>query len=35
MAQPNIAGDIVKSILNQYKNSQELSEIGVKITGSV
>jgi hypothetical protein len=35
MAQPNIAGDTVKSILNQYKNSQELSEIGVKITGSV
>lgn len=35
MCQPNEAGDIAKSILNQYKNSQELSEIGVKITGSV
>lgn len=35
MCQPNEAGDIAKSILNQYKNTQALGEIGVKITGSV
>lgn len=35
MCQSNEAGDIAKSILNQYKNTQALGEIGVKITGSV
>jgi hypothetical protein len=35
MCQPNESGDIAKSILNQYKNTQALGEIGVKITGTV
>jgi hypothetical protein len=35
MCQSNEAGDIAKSILNQYKNTQSLSQIGVKITGTV
>lgn len=35
MCQPNEAGDIAKSILNQYKNNLSLGDIGVKITGTV
>jgi hypothetical protein len=35
MCQSNEAGDIAKSILNQYKNTQSLSQAGVKITGTV
>lgn len=35
MCQPNEAGDIAKSILNQYKNNLSLGNIGVKITGTV
>ena len=35
MCQDNEAGNIAKSILNQYKNTQELGEAGVKITGTV
>jgi hypothetical protein len=35
MCQPNQAGDIVKSLLNQNKNNDILSSIGVRITGSV
>lgn len=35
MCQPNDAGNVAKSVLNQYKNSQTLGNIGVKITGSV
>ena len=35
MCQPNQAGDIVKSLLNQNKNNDILSSIGVRITGAV
>jgi len=35
MCQPNQAGDIVKSILNQYKNTEILSNAGVQIRGTV
>jgi hypothetical protein len=35
MCQPNQAGDIVKSLLNQNKNNNILSSIGVRITGAV
>ncbi len=35
MCQPNQAGDIVKSLLNQNKNNNILSTIGVRITGAV
>lgn len=35
MCQPNQAGDIVKSILNQYKNTEILSNVGVQIRGAV
>lgn len=35
MCQPNQAGDIVKSILNQYKNTEILANAGVQIRGSV
>jgi len=35
MCQPNQAGDIVKSLLNQNKNNNVLSSIGVRITGAV
>jgi hypothetical protein len=35
MCQPNQAGDIVKSILNQYKNTEILANAGVQIRGTV
>ena len=35
MCQSNDAGNIAKAVLNQYKNSQTLGNIGVKITGAV
>ena len=35
LCQPNQAGDIVKSILNQAKNNESLSAAGVKIRGIV
>jgi len=35
MCQPNQAGDIVKSLLNQNKTNDVLSSIGVRITGAV
>ena len=35
LCQPNRAGDIVKSILNQYKNTQILANAGVQIRGVV
>lgn len=35
LCQPNQAGDIVKSILNQYKNNEILANAGVQIRGVV
>jgi hypothetical protein len=35
LCQPNQAGDIVKSILNQAKNNESLASVGVRIRGIV